>query len=104
MSKLEPNELSIHGFDLQRPTYRNCQRPRSLRKERAIEGVTITDGYNQVGYTLFLSDGLILLNYWDTKKQQNVQLMEGTVKTHEDFEKLLKTADEQIRKYQLHSA
>ncbi|MFH1589834.1 MAG: hypothetical protein ABIB43_04675 [archaeon] len=68
------------------------------KKELAIEGVTVTDNFNQVGYTYCLLDGMLFVNYWNKKEEKNVRLIEKPIKTYEDFDKCLKAADRKIMK------
>lgn len=72
---------------------------RETLMEKVIEGVTFTDGFNQIGYTYHFLDGMLYLNYWDESKKKNVRLIETPINFPEDFNKCLKKADIKIQKY-----
>jgi hypothetical protein len=68
--------------------------PRPRKKlEEAYEGTTFTDDYNEVGFTYYLSDGLLTV-----KNKSNVELFKGVIASAEDFEKALKKADIRLRR------
>lgn len=68
------------------------------KKEPAIEGVTTTDNFHQVGFTYFLTDGMLYLNYLDKTNKKNIRLLEKLIENTEEFEKCIKRADKKIRK------
>jgi len=67
------------------------------KTEPAIEGVTFSDNFLKIGYTYFLTDGMLFLNTMD-KDGGNIRLIEKKIETAEDFEKCIKQADKKYRK------
>jgi hypothetical protein len=60
--------------------------------EKAIEGVTSTDGFYEVRFTYFFADGLLRITYED------VPVVEKEIGSAKDFEKCMKLADKNILK------
>lgn len=67
------------------------------KKESVIEGLTVTDNFNTVGYTYFKIDGMLHASYVD-KNNGGVKFFKEVINSSEDFEKMLKKADRVIKK------
>lgn len=97
VAKLTIEDFINPLFDRQRPVKRDVpSRYDGSEREQVIEGVTITDNYHMIGYTYFLSDGMLYLNCFDEENQSNVRLLEKHIGIYADFEKCLKQADKKI--------
>lgn len=57
-------------------------------REIVIEGATFTDEFVRVGFTYYVTDGML-----SVKNEKNQELFRGVIATREDFEKALKKAD-----------
>ena len=63
------------------------------KREPVIEGTTFTDEYVEVGFTYYVSDGLLRV-----VNTANVELFKGVIATREDFENALKKADKKQKR------
>lgn len=73
-------------FDSQRPVKRRVNNRE--RQEWAYEGVTTTDNFVKVGWSYYLSDGVLSI-----KNEQNQQLFLEEITKPGDFETAMKKAD-----------
>ncbi|MBI4440704.1 hypothetical protein HY639_00910 [Candidatus Woesearchaeota archaeon] len=105
MARLSIDDFVNPLFDKQRAVQREVpSRYDSRRREKVIEGVTVTDNFNMIGYTYFLSEGILYLNCVDEERRCNIRLLEKRIDACSDFEKYLKQADKKISRENIRTA
>lgn len=100
MPKLQYRDFINYGFDVWKPVRRDIPSRKGKRTpfEPVIEGVVFTDNYLHLGYTYYEGDNVILINFWDKEKEENIKVLETILKKPEDFEKAIKKADKKLLK------